>query len=127
MSNRCPIEDHLGEDFALPKSTSFALLREQLVAHGAEVDKTVPFEVGHENISMKAGTDIQAGDTIVYIPYDCIISGTVAMKAQINQAIQSSMSDSSERKRILKKYGIGLFFMEEIKNPDSFYRHYINI
>ena len=92
----CPIDDHLGVDYSRPKGETYDLLYKHLVAHGAEIEKSLPFEFEPENYAMTATADILAGDTIIYIPHDCIVSLDVAMKAQINQAVLSSMGETKE-------------------------------
>ena len=87
----------------------------------------MPFEFSPENYATTATEDILVGDTILYIPHDCIISLEVAMTAQINQAILSSFNETKEDEKLRKDYAVSLFFMEERRNRDSFFRHYLGI
>ena len=121
----CSIDDHLGVDYSRPKGETYDLLYEHLVAHGAYIGKTMPFESSPENYAMTATDDILVGDTIVYIPHDCIISLDVAMTSQINQAILSSFNETEEDEKFRNTYAISLFFMEERRNRDSFFRHHL--
>ena len=89
----CSIDDHRGVDYSRPKGETYDLLYKNLIACGAEIEKTAPFESTPDNFTMKATVDIRVDDTIFYIPHDCMISYDVAMTTQINQAILSSIGE----------------------------------
>ena len=99
MSKICSEDSHLAEDWKRSKGETYDLLNEHLTSHGAEIDKTSPFEFEHENYAMTAKVDIHPGDTIVYIPHDLIITYDVAMTAQVNLAIQSGMRTEKDKEK----------------------------
>ena len=70
----CSIDDHLSVDYSRPKGEAYDLLYKHLIACGAEIEKSAPFELMPDNFAMRSTVDILVGDTIAYIPHDCMIS-----------------------------------------------------
>ena len=95
-----------------------------LLENGAEINKADIYEFGHDNFAMKSTQDIMKDEQITFIPLELILTHEKAQSAQIIQAMKSSKLFSHE---FIDYYSFTLFIMEERRNPDSFWKPYIDI
>ena len=113
---------HVNE-FNPDKRQKYAVLKKMLLENGAEINKADIYEFGHDNFAMKATSEIKKDERIAFIPLELILTHEKAQSAQVIQALKSKNFEHD----FIDFYSFTLFIMEERRNPDSFWKPYIDI
>ena len=94
-----------------------------LIDNGAELNNADIYKFGRDNFAMKATEEIKKGEHIAFIPLNLIITLETTRNAQVISALKTYNFED----KFTDYYAFTLYIMEERRNPDSFWKPYIDI